>query len=38
MIRRIAPQFFTTAMAATLAYYVVKNCDGRLLAFGANLR
>ena len=40
MIRQIAPQFFTTDMPATLTYYsrefVVKDCDGRLLAFGAN--
>ena len=75
MIRQIAPQFFTTDIPATLAYYrdklgfeclgtwqdppvyaivgrdtrgvanmpwqsrefVVKDCDGRLVAFGANL-
>jgi hypothetical protein len=46
MIRQIAPQFFTTDLTATLAYhrdmpwrsreFVVKDCDGRLLAFGAN--
>jgi len=49
MIREIAPQFFSTDMAATLVTrdladtpwrsreFVVKDCDGRLLAFGARL-
>jgi len=40
MIRQIARQFFTTDLPATLAWhsreFVVKDCDGRLLAFGAD--
>jgi len=39
MIRQIAPQFFTTDLTTTLAYYEktlgFEDCDGRLLAFGA---
>lgn len=48
MIRQIAPQFFSTDLAVTVASralddtewgmreFVVKDCDGRLLAFGAD--
>ena len=44
MIRQIAPQFFTLDIKATLAYYEerlgfrCKDCDGRLLAFGSDLK